>query len=389
MNITQHQAEQTLLFIPDISGFTKFVNNTEIQHAKHIIEELLEVLIDSNEIGLEVSEIEGDAILFYRKGKAPTAAELLAQIQRMFVNFHGHLKRYETHRICSCGACCKANDLKLKFIAHYGEVAEKKVKEHSKLFGKEVIVAHRLLKNEVDSDEYSLFSDNLVRACSTWMNLPEVVWSDITHSQTKYDFGIAQYCFVGLQALEEHIPDPAPEDYSLPGLTAKVMEAEVLIEAPIDLVFDVISDMGFRHEWLSHVQGSDQINHKVSQNGTSHRCIIKGDKSDPSMVAHNFKFAKNKITFVETNHRDGSASVWMLQRIGKGLTRIDYSMYMKPNFFKELLFKLMMKKKYDKINATNFQMLNDYCKKLVAENRSHSSRIVLPKMVTAVGTVAA
>ena len=49
-----------------------------------------ETLIDATEIGLEVSEREGDAILFYRSGAAPTATELLAQIQRMYVQFHGY-----------------------------------------------------------------------------------------------------------------------------------------------------------------------------------------------------------------------------------------------------------------------------------------------------------
>ena len=48
-------AQPTLLFIPDISGFTDFVHNTEIQHSGHIVEELLEVLIDANEISLEIS----------------------------------------------------------------------------------------------------------------------------------------------------------------------------------------------------------------------------------------------------------------------------------------------------------------------------------------------
>ena len=52
------------LFIPDISVFTNFVTNTEIEHSRHIIQELLEILIDSNQLGLEISEVEGDAILF-------------------------------------------------------------------------------------------------------------------------------------------------------------------------------------------------------------------------------------------------------------------------------------------------------------------------------------
>jgi len=37
-----------LLFIPDISGFTRFVNEMEIEHCRLIIQELLEVLINAN-----------------------------------------------------------------------------------------------------------------------------------------------------------------------------------------------------------------------------------------------------------------------------------------------------------------------------------------------------
>ena len=51
----------SLLFIPDISGFTDFVNSTEVAHSQHVIEELLELIIANDELGLTVSEIEGDA----------------------------------------------------------------------------------------------------------------------------------------------------------------------------------------------------------------------------------------------------------------------------------------------------------------------------------------
>ena len=37
-----------LLFIPDISGFTRFINETEIDHSRLIIQELLELLINAN-----------------------------------------------------------------------------------------------------------------------------------------------------------------------------------------------------------------------------------------------------------------------------------------------------------------------------------------------------
>ena len=127
MSSFNNGSEPTLIFIPDISGYTKFVSTTEIHHSKHILDELLELLMDANEIGMELSEIEGDALLYYRKGKAPTVSEMLGQVQKMYIRFHEYLKKFELHRICSCGACRTAHNLTIKFVAHYGEVAENKV----------------------------------------------------------------------------------------------------------------------------------------------------------------------------------------------------------------------------------------------------------------------
>ena len=74
-----------LLFIPDISGFTRFVNETEIDHSRLIIQELLELLVDSNEIGMEISEIEGDAILFYKYGACPDLQNLYKLFERQLL----------------------------------------------------------------------------------------------------------------------------------------------------------------------------------------------------------------------------------------------------------------------------------------------------------------
>src|SRR5438034_2697872 len=154
--------QSTLLFMPDISRFTKFVNETEISHSQHIVQELLEILIDSNHLNLEISEVEGDAIFFYKLGSKPGLQSLLQQVEEMFTRFHSHLKLYEHQRVCPCGACKNAADLSLKIIAHFGEVTGISVKDHDKLFGKDVILIHRLLKNNLDKKEYVLFTDRLV-----------------------------------------------------------------------------------------------------------------------------------------------------------------------------------------------------------------------------------
>ena len=134
---------RSLLFIPDISGFTKFVSSTEVAHSRHVIAELLELIIDSDQLGLTVSEVEGDAVMFYKTGEPPSLDAIVRQAQATFEAFHTHLKTYETHRICSCGACRTAHELSLKVVAHVGPIELISVKGFRKPYGSDVILADR------------------------------------------------------------------------------------------------------------------------------------------------------------------------------------------------------------------------------------------------------
>ena len=381
MSTFNNKSAPALIFIPDISGYTKFVNSTEILHAKHILEELLEVLMDANEIDMELSEIEGDALLFYRKGEPPTVSEMMSQVQKMYTKFHEYLKQLDTHRICSCGACSSANNLEIKFVTHYGEVAENHVKDRFVLFGKEVIVAHRLLKNEVPSNSYSIFSNNLMDACDTWEKLSEVACSDVVEMEEEYDFGKANYSYVELESLKNKLAEPKIEDFSIKGATKKIFQIEQIIEAPIDLTFNVLSDYSIRHEYSDGLIDSDMLNHKIAQNGSTHRCVIKRDKSDPEFVAHDYSFNRNKITFVESSEKQGFTTIYSLTAISKQQTRIEVVAFTKPNFFKLLILNLFFKKKIIRSATQTMVNLNEMCKKMVVKNLQHSSQIILPDEV--------
>lgn len=365
--------QPALLFIPDISGFTEFVTNTEVQHSRHIIEELLETLLDTNEMGLEVSEIEGDAILFYRFGQAPTAAELLAQVQRMFIRFHAHLKKYETHRICNCGACRTANNLTLKFVAHYGDISLNTIKQHQKLFGRDVIVAHRLLKNDIDHHEYALVTHNLVRACPQWVDVETVAWSPLEYSEQEYDSGKVSFCYLPLYPLLELVPEPAIEDYSIPGVRTKVIEGKGVVAAPIDLVFSVVVDLPWRNAWVAETEPATDMNHKIMQNGSTHRCLA----SQPVQVSHDFEVSPDKVTFTETHDTRKFCTVYSLKKLDAGLTQVTASFFIKKNFFVELIFKLFMKKKFQRVVDQTFANLKNYCEGLVQRGEEHPYKVVL------------
>ncbi|MDX1435993.1 MAG: DUF2652 domain-containing protein, partial [Anaerolineales bacterium] len=56
-------------------------------------------------------------------------------------------------------ACNHIEDLKLKAVVHSGSAAFFNINEHQELTGKDVIIAHRLLKNSVEADEYILLTE--------------------------------------------------------------------------------------------------------------------------------------------------------------------------------------------------------------------------------------
>lgn len=373
----ESESQPTLLFIPDISGFTEFVHNTEVSHSKHIVEELLEVLIDANEIGLEISEIEGDAILFYRTGKTPTAAEILAQVQKMYEKFHGHLKKYESLRICQCGACSQANGLELKFIIHYGDIAKKQVKTFSKLFGTDLVVVHRLMKNDIPMDEYVLITHQLIDACASWVEFEQVAWETPSQSTQHYDFGEVKYCYLPLEPLQSLVPEPTIEDYAPSYKMMKTLHVEAAINAPIEMVFDIVSDVASKHLWILGVKGSEQMNSKIARNGSTHKCIMGGGDQDPFFVSHGFDISRDFITWTDTDPRTNTSLVIQLRRIGKGLTRASITTMAKQNFFKKIMYNLFEKKKYARFFGGSLEKLNEYCQDLRREKRRHPSSILL------------
>ena len=73
-----------------------------------------------------------------------------------------HLERqYVATNLCPCNGCTQATNLKLKFVAHIGEVATQTIRQRRKLVGIDVILVHRMLKNPVEVPEYLLLSEEL------------------------------------------------------------------------------------------------------------------------------------------------------------------------------------------------------------------------------------
>ncbi len=143
-----------LLFIPDISGFTQLVHSTDAITGKIITAELLTAIITRNQLKLAISEVEGDAVLFYRYGTPPSLQQLVQQFKKMETAFNRKRNQLEKRFGLTIA-------VSLKVIAHYGQMTQYRVGRFTKLYGEVVLEAHRLLKNALQSDSYLLLSDSL------------------------------------------------------------------------------------------------------------------------------------------------------------------------------------------------------------------------------------
>jgi Protein of unknown function (DUF2652) len=158
---------RALLLIADISGYTDYMGSHRLSlaHAEANTARLLEKVIDAAR-GFDLIEVEGDAAFLSRQADALSRDAAVAATTEAVVSMHRafHTERqYVAANLCPCASCTQADNLKLKFVAHIGEVAIQKVKQRSTLVGIDVIFVHRLLKNPVEVPEYVLLSEELYR----------------------------------------------------------------------------------------------------------------------------------------------------------------------------------------------------------------------------------
>jgi hypothetical protein len=158
-------SERALLLIADIGGYTEYMrtHRMSLAHAEVNTARLLEAVIDAAG-AFELIEIEGDAAFLSLQADTldgtATAGAMSQSIAAMHQAFHRE-RQYVASNLCPCDACEEANNLTLKFVAHLGEVAVQRIRDHRKLIGIDVILVHRLLKNSVTSPEYVLLSREL------------------------------------------------------------------------------------------------------------------------------------------------------------------------------------------------------------------------------------
>ncbi|MFO1284351.1 MAG: DUF2652 domain-containing protein [Burkholderiales bacterium] len=158
----------TLLLIADVAGYTRFMtlHAVSLAHAHDVVSQLLEAVIDAALPDLRLAKLEGDAAFFYLPLDArgpPGPGWLAGRAAAIHGAFHRRAADLARNAVCPCDGCRQAGTLRIKLVAHLGEVVERKVRRMTELAGIDVIVVHRLLKNRVPLPEYLLLTAPVYR----------------------------------------------------------------------------------------------------------------------------------------------------------------------------------------------------------------------------------
>lgn len=351
---------KSLIFIPDISGFTKFVETTEANHSQHVIAELLEVLVEANTQDLILAEVEGDALFFYKE-ELVSLEKLLAQIETMYTAFYSHLKLLEKNRICPCNACSSAPKLQLKIIAHCGEIEFITVQDKRKPFGSTVIEAHRLLKNAVESDNYILLSQALTQEIGLEEDYKSRLF-EFHKGSDRYDGRAIAYLYAVIDKQNLKLK-PFAQAKKVSFKKNPDIRIEKTFPVAAKQLFEYITNYSYRPEWTDGVDDFKFNPNEVTRLGSEHICVINGKHLNFTTVVKDVEAGQLVYGEYTTSPKpvDALHQFFILTPLDANSCRLQSEMYISnTSLVKKLLFLLVVKKVLKKNTENAIEKLRDF-----------------------------
>ncbi len=175
-------------------------------------------------------------------------------IERCYFGFRRRRRDVRQATSCECNACSRIPDLDLKFVVHHGLAITQRVAGRQELLGSDVIVVHRLLKNDVVEglgiDAYALLS----QACIDAAGLDPVALGLRPHTETYDRIGDVSTWVLDLDRrwAEEEARERvfvAPED--------SILIVSVPTDVPPQVAWEFITKPGQRMSWQPWVTEVD------------------------------------------------------------------------------------------------------------------------------------
>lgn len=193
-------AERGYLLLADITGYTNYLQGSELEHAQDVLADLLETIIAGIEPPFLLSKLEGDAAFAYVSADAMSAHLLLDTMESTYFSFKRRLRDIRHATTCDCDACVLIPNLDLKFFVHEGRYVIRRIARSEELTGSDVILVHRLLKGTsgeaVGTGAYAVYTDSTIAT----LDMDPTVLGFTQHTEALENVGDVE---VFVQNLEE------------------------------------------------------------------------------------------------------------------------------------------------------------------------------------------
>ncbi len=254
-----------LLVMADISGYTAFVSGTEHEHSREILAELIENIAKSFGGKLSIDQVEGDALCCTTER---TGVEVADWLRETFAAFHRRLRDMRAATTCPCQACQMIGSLGLKFIVHRGTYSRQLIAGVVQLYGTDVNLVHRLLKNTVPLREYVLATD---AASASW---PERARAGYIAAPQRYDVGDVGAAYLDLAPVRV---DALREDRLVVSDAEAKLRMSRRYAAPPEQVWQLMTDPVARKRIMQVPKLDFQDGARGSLVGAEYHCEHGGD----------------------------------------------------------------------------------------------------------------
>lgn len=232
-------ATKGYFIITDISGYTEYLTKSELEHAHATLQSLFDAQLANIKFPLHVSGFRGDAIFIYvPETEFVNPQSLVETLENQYIVFSETLQQMVLNTTCQCNACKNIKFLDLKAAVHYGEYMIQKLGDKEELLGTDVIVPHRMLKNQVIErtgiKSYAIFSD----VAAGKLNLKLICDPLIHHTETYEHLGEVQIHVHNLKTAWQNYLDEMR--YIVNPETAWI-KIELDIPFPPSLIWDYIT----------------------------------------------------------------------------------------------------------------------------------------------------
>jgi hypothetical protein len=171
------ETKKLIIILADISGYTRFMldNQKAAVHGQIFISNLIESLLEQVDIPLTLQEIEGDAVFLYAAHPGADDAwhtvieQVSLKLEKFFDAWFASMAAHIEANPCACAICRSSHLLGLKIIVHSGEAMFHTIARRPQVSGTDVILAHRLLKNSLPSNEYLLLTETAYAAMGAYL----------------------------------------------------------------------------------------------------------------------------------------------------------------------------------------------------------------------------